>query len=108
MGACPAGGKHSVDIELMSMLTLHRDACIVVTRNSHVAEISTFLTAHGAPEELPIKTLKRPKSKAEYILANLDANDCVVFVDDAVAEVMDPKLAADTRIVRVLFVRAML
>eukprot|EP00929_Paragymnodinium_shiwhaense_P115874 TRINITY_DN85028_c0_g1_i1.p1 TRINITY_DN85028_c0_g1~~TRINITY_DN85028_c0_g1_i1.p1 ORF type:complete len:656 (+),score=152.50 TRINITY_DN85028_c0_g1_i1:64-2031(+) len=107
-GALPVFGKHGIDNDLLSLLTLHREACIIVTRNSHTKEISEFLTAHGAPEDIPVRSLKRPKSKAEFVLDGLRPEDRVVFVDDSVPEVVDPALARDSRVHRVLFVRALL
>ena len=55
-------------------------------------------------------------ARAEDRLAGLEAEDSggkgeqsvVLFVDDSVAELVDPRLTADPRVHRVLFVRALL
>eukprot|EP00927_Polykrikos_kofoidii_P032416 TRINITY_DN27623_c0_g1_i1.p1 TRINITY_DN27623_c0_g1~~TRINITY_DN27623_c0_g1_i1.p1 ORF type:complete len:763 (+),score=151.13 TRINITY_DN27623_c0_g1_i1:197-2485(+) len=105
-GALPVFGKHAVDMDLLSVLTIYDKQCIVVTRNSHSEEIGGFLRAHGAPD-VPVQTLRRPKSKAEYVLSGLSQDARVVFVDDTIAELMDPRLANDDRVIRVLFVRGL-
>lgn len=47
--------------------------CEVVTRNPNHAAIRTFLDKHGAPPEaeLPIRTVAKGRSKADYVLAGL-------------------------------------
>jgi len=81
---------------------------MVVTRNSHVEDIRTFLASHGAPADLAIHSLKRPRSKAEYILADLQPGETVIFVDDTIAELMDPLVTGAGNVHRVLFLRGLL
>lgn len=106
-GRSPVIGKHTVDMELLSLLQLHPSACAVVTRNPHKEEICAFLSAHGAPDNLKIQTLKG-RSKAEYVVEDLSASEQALFVDDSIAELVDPCIAGDSRILRILFVRALL
>eukprot|EP00933_Yihiella_yeosuensis_P052295 TRINITY_DN5031_c0_g1_i3.p2 TRINITY_DN5031_c0_g1~~TRINITY_DN5031_c0_g1_i3.p2 ORF type:complete len:282 (-),score=52.24 TRINITY_DN5031_c0_g1_i3:83-928(-) len=105
-GGEPIIGKDSADSELLALLWEHEKACAVVTRNSHVKEIKKFLAHHGAPEDLPIHSLRRPRSKAEHIVPGLKDGDSAIFVDDSIAELMDPLVSVDSRVHRVLFVRA--
>ncbi|CAE8651674.1 unnamed protein product, partial [Polarella glacialis] len=110
-GAAPEFGKHGVDTELLSLLCLHGPRCVIVTRNSHREEIRAFLAAHGSPADVPVHVVKRPASKAEHVLAGLsteDGEERVLFVDDSIAELVDPALAADERVHRILFVRGLL
>lgn len=90
------------------MLQLNSRSCAVVTRNPHKEEISQFLRAHGAPDNLPVHTLRRPRSKAEYVVQDLQDGEQALFVDDSIEELLDPLIAGDARIHRVLFVRAVL
>lgn len=107
-GGLPVVGQHAVDSDLMSLLWLHQDACAVVTRNSHTEAIRTFLTANGAPEAVPVHSIKRPTSKAERLVPDLGPSECALLVDDSIAELVDPLVAEDSRVHRVLFVRALL
>eukprot|EP00929_Paragymnodinium_shiwhaense_P062012 TRINITY_DN30961_c0_g1_i1.p1 TRINITY_DN30961_c0_g1~~TRINITY_DN30961_c0_g1_i1.p1 ORF type:complete len:565 (+),score=72.67 TRINITY_DN30961_c0_g1_i1:102-1697(+) len=107
-GGQPFVGKHNVDQELLSLFWKCPGACAIVTRNPHVAEIRAFLASHGGPEDAVVHSLKRPRSKAEFILPDLASGDTAVFVDDSIAELVDPLIARDPRVFRVLFVRGML
>jgi hypothetical protein len=107
-GASPVFGKDSVDVDLCSLLWQHQGTCAIVTRNSHVQEIRDFLTAHGAPEDLPIHSLKKPRSKAEYILEGIGDGEQVIFVDDTIAELMDPMVSSASGVHRVLFLRGLI
>eukprot|EP00928_Gymnodinium_smaydae_P056136 TRINITY_DN39563_c0_g1_i1.p1 TRINITY_DN39563_c0_g1~~TRINITY_DN39563_c0_g1_i1.p1 ORF type:complete len:656 (+),score=61.41 TRINITY_DN39563_c0_g1_i1:87-2054(+) len=107
-GGMPIVGKDSIDMELHNLLWEWRDACCIVTRNSHVKEIETFLAAQGAPGGIPIHSLKRPRSKAEFVLPGLGDSDRILFVDDTLAELMDTSISDDKRVYRVLFVRGLL
>lgn len=106
-GGVPIFGKHSVDMELLSLMWQHQGACAIVTRNSHVEEIAAFLAAHGAPHDLPIHSLRRPRSKAEHF-GVLQGNERAIFVDDSMAELVDPLIANNERVHRVFFVRGLL
>lgn len=137
-GGRPEVGKHLIDDELLALLWRYVGQCEIVTRNQHTDAIRIFLDAHGAPPacELPIRTVHRGQSKADYVLAGLDGegpqmdNDAlptrvhgavdvcleledtlppaVLMVDDSVAELAETRVASDTRVHRVLFVRALL
>ena len=115
-GGEPVVGKHHLDEELCALLWQYDGLCEIVTRNGHTAAIRAFLASNGAPEDIPIRTVRKGQSKADFILAGLEAEDSggkgeqsvVLFVDDSVAELVDPRLTADPRVHRVLFVRALL
>ena len=126
----PTVGKHLIDEELLALLWRYADVCEIVTRNQHTEAIRAFLDANGAPPAaaLPIRTVRRGQSKADYVLAGLDDEACAdshaagddersqhaprpraaVMVDDSVAELAEARVAADARVHRVLFVRALL
>jgi len=106
-GGKPVFGKDSVDQDLLSMLWDYPGSCMVVTRNSHVQDIKSFLTSHGAPD-LVVHSLRRPKSKAEHILPGLQPGDRALFVDDTIAELMDPLVSQSESVHRVLFIRGLL
>eukprot|EP00428_Durinskia_dybowskii_P041492 CAMPEP_0170278844 /NCGR_PEP_ID=MMETSP0116_2-20130129/39430_1 /TAXON_ID=400756 /ORGANISM="Durinskia baltica, Strain CSIRO CS-38" /LENGTH=623 /DNA_ID=CAMNT_0010530163 /DNA_START=29 /DNA_END=1898 /DNA_ORIENTATION=+ len=103
-GARPVMGQHDVDVDLLSLLCLRPASCTIITRNSHTDAIRTFLLAHGAPEGLTVQTVKRPTSKAERLLPHLAPEAKAVLVDDSIAELVDPMIASDPRVHRVLFV----
>lgn len=107
-GGEPIIGKHTVDTDLLSLFWHFPGKCAVVTRNSHKEAILAFLKAHGAPADLPVHVLKRPRSKAEFVAPNLQDGERAIFVDDAAAELGDPLVASDTKVHRVLFVRGLL
>lgn len=107
-GNAPIIGKHVIDTELLSLLQVYGDICEVVTRNPHKEEILAFLAANGVAAELPVHTLKRPRSKAEFVVEGLGKSDAVVFVDDSIQELIDPLIASDTRVHGLLFVRALM
>jgi len=107
-GGMPIFGKHAVDTELLSLLSLNAKTCSIITRNSHVAEIKSFLHAHGAPDVLAVHSLRRPASKAERLVPDLGADERAVLVDDSIEELVDPLVASDERVHRVLFVRGLL
>merc|ERR1712039_19245 len=88
-GGKPILGKDSIDQDLLSLLWSYPQSCMVLTRNSHVEAIKEFLASHGAPE-LYVHSLKRPRSKAEYIISEFNSEQTVLFVDDTIAELMDP------------------
>ena len=133
----PVVGKHLMDEDLCALLWQFHGLCEVVTRNGHTQAIRAFLTAHGAPADVPIRTVKKGQSKADYALAGLPESFCgetaqavkeggdgggdgdgsleeeeeraaVLMVDDSIAELVDERVAKDARVHRVLFVRALL
>ena len=107
-GGAPVVGKHLIDEELLVLLWRYSGRCELVTRNGHTDAIRAFLNASGAPPEaeLPIRTVRKGQSKADYVCAGEDGS--VLFVDDSVAELAEARVAADSRVHRVLFVRALL
>lgn len=106
-GGKPIANKHQVDTELLSLMSSH--ACTILTRNSYTSEMIDFLKAKGAPEDLHVQTVPKKGSKAGYVLKTLseDHGD-VVFIDDTIAELIDPLIACNPRLHRVLFVRSIL
>jgi hypothetical protein len=134
-GACPVVGQHSVDQELMELFfpaSFSRESspghnraiaapacCGVVTRNRHTDEIRRFLIANGAPQEVTVLTMPKGRSKAEGCLAPWAAQGRlsgapgaderpILLVDDTMAELVDPLVAKNQRIHKVLFVRVLL
>lgn len=107
-GGMPVVGKHTADEELISLFWRYKESCMVVTRNSHVAEIKDFLVAHGAPENVAVHSIRRPRSKAQEFLPLLGERDIAMIVDDGIAELVDPLVSGDDRVHRMLFLRAML
>lgn len=107
-GGLPIVGQHSADSDLMSLLWLHRAACMIVTRNSHTEAIRAFLSANGAPADVPVHSIRRPTSKAEVLVPSLGPEEQAILVDDSIAELTDPMVAGQERVHRVLFVRALL
>lgn len=111
-GASPLHGQHALDPDLASLACSHPNVH-VVTRNSHQTDIEAFLGAQGLAS-LSVHVVKRPRSKAEVILAprGLDQGDAaatasgpLLFVDDEIREHVDPALSANERVWRVLFTR---
>ena len=122
-GGSPAVGAHRCDPELLSILAAHPFAH-VVTRNSHVRQIAAFLEARGVRRP-SVRRVAKAESKAAAIRALLaerrregagsgfgDASigagpARTILVDDSIAELLDPEVAAVEGLTRVLFVRAM-
>jgi hypothetical protein len=103
--------RHSVDPALLQLLCSHPGAAIV-TRNSHAEAIAQFLGLHGVPSSVPVFSVKRLRTtKAAVVLRDSglwDPSDPAarcLFVDDTLAEHLDPELAACPGVVRVLFSR---
>lgn len=107
-GGLPIFGKHSCDEELLTLLWEHRSCCAIVTRNSHRAAIGDFLRAHGAPPEIPVHVVQKGCSKAEFICEGVAEGELALFVDDSILEHVDPRIAGDESVCRVLFVRGLL
>ena len=104
-GASPLLGGHSLDEDLLSVAALHRT--YVLTRNSHTDDIRSFLSERRVVVA-GVCTTPKGRSKAGFIaatLGELGGSGVAVFVDDSVREVCDAQIAADTRVVRVLFQR---
>ena len=76
----------------------------VVTRNSHCADILTFLAAQGARFD-DVVVVQKKKSKATEIAPRLEPGERGLFVDDDVRECCDPKVAAVPGLTRVLYAR---
>lgn len=104
-GGSPLIGSHSLDAELISVAAVHPTH--VLTRNQHANEIRTFLSARGFRLAGLCVTAKK-ESKAKYVeevLARASPHATAVFVDDSLAEVCDPRLAANEHVMRILFQR---
>ena len=129
-GGSPAVGAHRCDPELLSILAAHPFAH-VVTRNSHVRQIAAFLEARGVRRP-SVRRVAKGESKAAAIRALLAERPAkargrvrgfgapgirrrvdhagparTIFVDDSIAELLDPEVAAVEGLTRVLFVRAL-
>eukprot|EP00936_MAST-01D_sp_MAST-1D-sp1_P000855 g855.t1 len=103
-GGSPLQGKHRADPELLSLFSTFRGCVHVVTRNSYREHIKQFLQYKGVEENnIDVHTVKKGESKAAIVC---DARFVrpVLFVDDSIAEHMDPRLRAPA-VHRVLFVR---
>ena len=113
-GGSPLQGTHSVDPELAGLAALHPTH--VITRNSHAAEIATFLELQGVPVQ-GVVVVRKGESKATAMLRTLPALAAeepegarpaptrAVFVDDGVQEVCDERVATLPGLFRVLFRR---
>jgi len=107
-GGSPLQGRHSLDTELAAVAAAL--PTYVVTRNSHAAEIATFLAQRGV-RIAGVKVVPKKESKASAMLAlcpelaDPDAGLRAVFVDDDVFECIDPAVAALPGLLRVLFRR---
>ena len=106
-GGSPLRGRHALDSELVALAAGLET--YVVTRNSHEADIKSYLAARGV-RVAGVCVVPKRKSKAKVMLAlrpdlahghGLRA----VFVDDDVAECCDPKVAALPGLLRVIFRR---
>ncbi len=108
-GACPTAGRHTADADLLGVVTSHPNV-VIVTRNSHEAEIRAFLTANGVPESVRVCSVKKlGVSKADVILRHgyFDpAAQTALFVDDSIAEHAVADLADSASLVKVLFARS--
>jgi hypothetical protein len=130
-GAMPVIGKHVADVDLVSLMWKY--PCVVVTRNQNKSAIAHFLAEQGAPSGLEICIVGKKESKVQYILGLVDsgtsesseevtkemgikAENCsqggdvvgpVLFVDDSVQELVDPLVAQESSIFRILFVRSL-
>ncbi|KAJ1453881.1 hypothetical protein M885DRAFT_618576 [Pelagophyceae sp. CCMP2097] len=99
----------TLDEALFEVLTtLPRSDVVVVTRNSHVASIETFLAARGLGG-VSVRSAKVEKcAKADIILdvvSKRPPGTTPIFVDDDIDELLDPKLALVPDLHRILFAR---
>jgi hypothetical protein len=86
------GYSHSIDPELKAAVLAqqtHGDS-YVVTRNSHKAEIKTFLDMHGLRDLAQnVHVVPKKTTKGEYIEGVISAKKCddsILFVDDGIRE----------------------
>ena len=130
-GNSPLNGRHTVDPELWGIASSHRNVR-VVTRNSFVEDIVTFLESqqggagggrswkgrvHHVGKHVSKATIVndpamwRAADGADVAAAEAQAGDadgkCLMFVDDSIAELLDPKMAAVPGLTRVLFSRVL-
>lgn len=118
-GAPPVVGKHTADVDLISLMWKY--PCAVVTRNQNKDAIRLFLEEQGAPTGLDICIVGKKESKVGHILGmkdgttgsdGLQSDDDnrtgpILFVDDSVQELADPLVAQEASIYRILFVRSL-
>mmetsp|Transcript_43213 Transcript_43213/g.106716 ORF Transcript_43213/g.106716 Transcript_43213/m.106716 type:complete len:224 (+) Transcript_43213:531-1202(+) len=129
-GGSPLVGAHTADAELLSAVCAAASegaAVAVVTRNSHVQDIESFLAQLGVPPSVRVLHVSKGVSKGAVMAAHgliaprgagppqLGGGEgsaagggggLTIFVDDSVDEhVSDPLLASDERVLRVLFTR---
>ena len=104
-GGSPLRGNHSIDEELVGVMSQYVDAgrVHVVTRNTHVDEIRQFLDDKGL-RGVPVHRVARPRSKAEIVCAS---EGVALFVDDTIAEHLDEEIRDAPNVVRFLFARSM-
>jgi hypothetical protein len=106
-GGAPEVGKHTIDEELCALMWEHKGKVSIVTRNSHREDINAFLAAHGAPPGVPVHVVNKKMSKADFVCPNGSDAEAILFVDDSIAELVDPQIMCRPNIHRVLFVRAL-
>eukprot|EP00873_Tetraselmis_striata_P029932 jgi/Tetstr1/450196/TSEL_037235.t2 len=109
-GGSPLIGNHSLDPGLTSVLSCAPETATVVTRNSYREDIKKFMEMKGMGKA-KIFTTKKHQSKADAMLdpAVLQPGQCILFVDDTIAELIDPRLTSKYhrgQLKRVLFSRA--
>lgn len=114
-GASPIIGKHTADVDLVSLMWKY--SCVVVTRNQNKAAIKLFLAEQGAPPDVEVCLVGKKESKVKFVLgltseggeATSESNTAgpIIFVDDSVQELVDPLVAKELSIYRVLFVRSL-
>lgn len=112
-GGSPLTGNHSIDPDLAAVASSHPNVH-VVTRNSHGAEIRSFLSARGLEVAgVHVVGKKCGTCKADVMLGSssvaglLGDGDIGLFVDDDVNEHADPRVCSEPRLHRVLFVRGL-
>ena len=125
-GGSPLRGNHTVDEELLALIAqLGPGRAAIVTRNPHVDDIATYLSARGLGH-VPVHRVAPRASKAEVVLqgaaaccpkaegacaadrallAGEAADGAVLFVDDSIGEHLDARLIDAEQVVRFLFVR---
>eukprot|EP01062_Namystynia_karyoxenos_P053018 TRINITY_DN42729_c0_g1_i3.p2 TRINITY_DN42729_c0_g1~~TRINITY_DN42729_c0_g1_i3.p2 ORF type:complete len:354 (+),score=124.43 TRINITY_DN42729_c0_g1_i3:935-1996(+) len=109
-GGSPLRGNHAADEELLRVLKEHPNSRIV-TRNSHLDDIATFLARRGVDVRGRVHGVggKVGGDKADVVLApeHLAPGGAALFVDDNIREACNPRIASDPRVHRVLFARAL-
>ncbi len=130
-GSSPLRGSHSLDRELWGLVRGGRWDVRVVTRNSHVDDIKTFMRRFAAKEggdspggdspggdssfdAIPVHHVGKGVSKGAVIRGACDEKASVVgspvravFVDDSAAELLDAEVACVPGLTRVLFSRVL-
>jgi len=99
-----AASTHTVDEALHALACSHPNVHIV-TRNSNVRDIQVFLRVQGVAATVHSVPKSSGRTKADVMLALLPEETVGVFVDDSIAEHLDPRLEQCQRLHRVLFVR---
>ena len=125
-GSSPLRGSHSLDRELWGLVRGGRWDVRVVTRNSHVDVIKTFMRRFAVNEggdssggdssfdAIPVHHVGKGVSKGAVIRGACDEKASVVgspiravFVDDSAAELLDAEVAGVPGLTRVLFSRVL-
>ena len=130
-GASPLKGKgvHALDPALRSLIASRAAQCHIVTRNSNVDDIATFLARQGLPPLGGLHHVGKGKPKTDTILSIINDGACTdadadvvpvgaragvssdsaqckhLFVDDDVRELLDDRLPA-SGVYRILMCRA--
>lgn len=109
-GGSPLVGNHSLDPGLLSVLSCAPETATVVTRNSYRDDIKKFMEMKGLGRA-KIFTTRKHQSKADAMIdaSELGPEECILFVDDTIAELIDPRLTEKYergQLKRVLFSRA--
>ena len=130
-GASPLKGKgvHALDPALRSLIASRAAQCHIVTRNSNVDDIATFLARQGLPPLGGLHHVGKGKPKTDTILSIINYAACTnadadivsvgaragvssdsaqckhLFVDDDVRELLDDRLPA-SGVYRILMCRA--
>jgi hypothetical protein len=120
-GGSPLQGKHSVDEGLLScILNAAPGSCHIVTRNQHTEDIRKFLASKGIPAgTVGIHSVKAVKSKGPdgkmvttggkvAVICHTDLlppGKVGLFVDDDIAELVQPEIGDKEGLYRVLFAR---
>ena len=104
-GGSPLHGAHRADPELLGLFGTHTGRVHVVTRNSYRDDIIQFLLKKGvAAQSIDVHTVMKGQSKASLVCDKTTYARPGIFVDDSIAEHLDPKLR-EPGLHRVVFVR---
>ncbi|EOD23833.1 hypothetical protein EMIHUDRAFT_239085 [Emiliania huxleyi CCMP1516] len=112
-GGSPLHGSHTVDDDLVSLISQLEGRVHIVTRNVHVDGIRSFLDGIGLTH-VPVHRVPKPRSKAEVVCdprwaggaeGHGGGDGVVLFVDDSISEHLREDIRSNERVVRFLFSR---